>query len=259
MRNSILDFYYFSGTGNTLLVVKEMIKFFRKNNLIVNLKRIEVSDPSQINTDHLIGLAFPVAAQSTHEFLWDFFKSITSTKQETAIFMVDTLAGFSGGVVGPLKSILKSKGYKPIASKEIKMPNNLNFKEFNEVKSDKKIQKGLKTAKKFAHDLLFGLSKWQGLPIPNLIHKVSTNAKTWEFLRRKFRLDIDESKCIKCGLCYKLCPVDNIEMHPYPEFSDHCQLCMRCISFCPTFAIFNQFKPIHTYTACKSDEILKAK
>ncbi|MEN4018745.1 MAG: hypothetical protein PQ975_05825 [Methanobacterium sp.] len=43
----------------------------------------------------------------------------------------------------------------------------------------------------------------------------------------------------KCGMCVKLCPVDNIRMEKgkYPENLMHCQYCLRCTSFCPKQAI----------------------
>ena len=44
--------FVFSGTGNTLLVVKKMAEVFRENNIDVNLMRIEKASPVEINRDH---------------------------------------------------------------------------------------------------------------------------------------------------------------------------------------------------------------
>ena len=68
----IIDLYYYTGTGNTLIILKEMVKVFKKNNLKVNIFGIEDVDPGSIRTDRTIGLAFPVAFQSTFDFIWDF-------------------------------------------------------------------------------------------------------------------------------------------------------------------------------------------
>ncbi|MCE5213400.1 MAG: hypothetical protein LLF83_01595 [Methanobacterium sp.] len=53
-------------------------------------------------SDHIIGLGFPIAELSTYEFVWKFIKSLPLS-EGTEIFMVDTLAGFSGGIVGPVR------------------------------------------------------------------------------------------------------------------------------------------------------------
>jgi|NGEPerStandDraft_6_1074524.scaffolds.fasta_scaffold138666_1 flavodoxin len=45
MVTDMIDFYYFSRTGNTLLVVEKMRDVFKKNGINVNLNRIEESKP----------------------------------------------------------------------------------------------------------------------------------------------------------------------------------------------------------------------
>lgn len=56
-----IDFYYFSGTGNALLVVKKMAETFEKNGIDVNLHKIGESIPHEVNLEHTMGIAFPVA------------------------------------------------------------------------------------------------------------------------------------------------------------------------------------------------------
>lgn len=75
---------------------------FTAKGLNVNLFHLEKSDPQKTNLSHTIGLAFPVAVQSTYPFVWQFIRNLPEAKG-TPVFMVDTLAGFSGGIVGPLK------------------------------------------------------------------------------------------------------------------------------------------------------------
>lgn len=44
--------------------------------------------------------------------------------------------------------------------------------------------------------------------------------------------------CISCGLCERVCPVDNIVMKDgKPEFLHRCEHCMACFQFCPKEAI----------------------
>lgn len=121
MIKAPVDFYYFSGTGNTLLVVKKIKEVMMEAGLEVKLYKIENSRPEEINHEHTLGIAFPVAGLSTYPFVWDFIESMPPANG-TEIFMVDTLAGYSGRLIGPLRKKFGKKGYRPIGAREIIMP-----------------------------------------------------------------------------------------------------------------------------------------
>lgn len=258
MQLNTIDFYYFSGTGNTLLVVKKMKQVFVKKGIKVNLYHLEKTNLQDINLDNTIGLGFPVAEQGTYPFVWNFVKSLPQANG-TNIFMVDTLLAYSGGVVGPMKRIVKKKGYQPIGAEEILMPNNLFPKRIDVEKNEKKVHRGQEKAERYAKDILNGKSRWKRVPpLSDLMAIFSKSEITWKFLRWYYPLKIDKSKCIKCGLCIKLCPVNNIEMKEYPKLKNKCMICMRCISFCPKQAIHVSKKKYKTYRAIKIGELLKA-
>ena len=237
MHIEIIDFYYFSGTGNTLLVIKAMEEVFVGSGVVVNYYPIESSKPEDIDLEHTIGLAFPVALQGTFSFIWDFINDMPTT-QETSVFMMDTLMAFSGGIVGPVRNILKRKGYKTIGAKEIIMPSNYSSKKISEEKKNRIITKASALAEEFAKDIVSGESNWGYIPmISNLMSIISRSSKIWNLMSNIFSLKVTESKCTKCELCVKLCPINAIIMDEYPVIGDSCRLCMRCISFCPTNAI----------------------
>ena len=48
----VIDFYYFSGTGNTFMVVSEMKRVFERYGFKVNLFRMEKADPCRIKLTH---------------------------------------------------------------------------------------------------------------------------------------------------------------------------------------------------------------
>lgn len=253
-----IDFYYFSGTGNTLLVVKEMAKTFEENGIKVTLRRMEKSDSKDIDLNKTIGLGFPVAEQGTYPFVWDFVNTLPDAHR-TPIFMVDTLMAYSGGAVGPMKKIVKEKGYEPIGAKEIVMPNSLMVLKIKEKKNARKVQKGLKKAREYALDILNGKAKWSRVPGgSDLMALSSKNERGWKTLGKFVPLILDEEKCVKCGLCVKLCPIDNIVMKEYPEIKDECLHCLRCFAFCPSKAIAMGKKDrFLRYSAVKANDLLK--
>ena len=46
-----------------------------------------------------------------------------------------------------------------------------------------------------------------------------------------------KDKCIRCGICAKVCPANNIKVTDHVEFSDHCEVCYACLHNCPQSAI----------------------
>lgn len=252
-----IDFYYFSGTGNTLLVVQKMKEIFEKSGVTVNLLRIEQSNPSEIDLSHTIGLGFPVAGQGTYPFVWDFVKGLPDAS-DTKIFMVDTMMSFSGGIVGPMKKIVQSKGYIPIGAQEIYMPSNFFPKNVVKIDVAAKTQKGVDNAAGFAEAILSDRAVWGRIPIVSDFMSIfSKSSINWQILRRFYPLAVDTEKCIQCGLCSKLCPIGNITMEEYPHFHDSCKICMRCISFCPTEAIYSGKKVFDRHQAVKANELLR--
>ena len=257
-----IDFYYFSGTGNTLLVVQKMKEVFERHGTPVNLHRIETTDPKDVNTEHAIGLGFPVAEQGTYPFVWEFIHALPPA-QDTPIFMVDTMFFCSGGIVGPVKKIVSAKGYNPVGAREIMMPNNFFPKAAYEEKNRIKITRGLEQAEHYAEHIVAGTSHWGRIPgLSDVMGMFSRSKRTWDFLRKGYCFSIDLEKCSQCGMCTKLCPVDNIVMNEYPEYGKTCFICMHCIAFCPKEAIFAskvhfRKKPYHLYRAVRANEVLR--
>ncbi len=246
-----VDIYYFSGTGNTKLVVDKIKEVLKSQGYNVSLYKIEKVNPTEINLENkVLGFAFPVALQGTYPFIWHFFEKLPSGNGNL-VFLVDTLAAYSGGILGPVKRILRKKGYNPLIAKEIRMPSNLSGS-----LDQKKIEKGLKQAENFALDLIELKGSWYDIPIySDFLSIFSRKEFFWNFFRRIFHLTIDKQKCKKCNICVNICPVGNIEIKEYPEHKDHCVFCLRCISFCPQDAIY--FKEKKNFKKYKSIELTK--
>jgi NAD-dependent dihydropyrimidine dehydrogenase PreA subunit len=249
-----IGFYYFSGTGNTLLVVRKMKDVFEKNGSHVLMHPIEKTDPKTIDLSRVIGLAFPVAEQGTYPFVWDFVEALPESAG-TPIFLVDTLFLYSGCIIGSLRKAVAKKGYLPIAAREIRMPSNLFPGKIDKRKNEEGISKGLKEAERYAHDILAGKAHWGRVPVlSDILGWVSR--KSFGTVKRLFPLKVDRKKCARCGLCVKLCPVHNIDMPDYPEFKRRCASCMRCVSFCPTQAIHTPTKRHEQYHSVSADAFL---
>lgn len=231
--------YVFTGSGNTWTVAREIADVLLDGGVSTELRPLEKSDPADSAKAGTLGLAFPIAMFTAYPLVWKFIEDLPPGNGRS-VFMVDTLAGFSGGIVGPLKRVLLRKGYRPTGAKEVKMPSNYSRKEAEGEKDSHIRAKGLKQAASFARDLISGRSGWGSFPLfSDIIKGLGYNADSpaWRSIRKKFPLAADAEKCTRCGLCEKICPVGNIRMDDLPGFGDECLFCQRCLSFCPEEAI----------------------
>jgi len=241
-----IDIYWFSGTGNTLLIAQTLENILTSSGFKVNMKALEKSDASKVDIYRTLGLAFPVAEQGTFPLVWDFINKIPSPVElgirDAEAFMVDTMMAYSGGVKGPIKKILRKKGFQTLGAKEIVMPNNLMKKKKQPEKDRLKIEKGKMAAEQFGRDLISGKAVWRDIPIySDLMGSFSKMDFNWNLLRNKFPLKVDDEKCTRCRLCEKNCPTGSWnfdeEQNRMIWAKEDCIYCLRCFSYCPIQAI----------------------
>ncbi|KJJ84579.1 4Fe-4S ferredoxin [Candidatus Omnitrophus magneticus] len=245
MDKKIIDIYFFSGTGNTFLATETFANVISKQGFSVNILRLEKSDAGKIDRSHMIGIAFPVAI-STYPFVWDFIYTLPKT-DGTKIFILATMAGGSMGLVGKMKSVLLKKGYIPIGAYQAKMPSNIFFI-LDEEKNKKTRESGFNGVKMYAERIASGMAVWPSIfffsDIAYFLYAGIISFWKWKWHQEFFRYKVNELKCVKCGLCAHLCPVENIKsgLNTFTEFGLKCQYCMRCISYCPARAIRSKFQ-----------------
>jgi len=233
-----------------------MVKLFKENNFDARYHRIERTDPISIDTNHIIGLGFPVAVQGTYPFIWQFIKNLPYA-HSTPLFMIDTMLMYSGGILGPVRKIIRRKGYIPVGAKEFIMPSNVFIREGMNDKKREKIKKSLIKATEFVRRLIDGETSWLDLPVySDLMALISQSNSNWRFFKSLTPIRVNKGECDSCGLCEKLCPVDNIKLIKYPEFLNNCILCMRCFAYCPKEAISFKNYSSARYRAVKVDEFL---
>jgi ferredoxin len=247
MRAGRIVLCSFSGTGNTELVARRMAEVFAASGIPVDTCRIGRDPFPGLQADGALGLAFPVAYLSTYPFVWDFIDRLPSGAGREA-FMVDTLGGASGAIVGPLKKLLMKKGYVPIGAREIRMPMNFGAA-CSRVESNRaRIAEGLEKADAYAGDLVGGASRWRRVPLLSdlmfLCHSAAVVLLFSRWNQRRFSMRVDPVSCPGCGKCAAECPTGNIRMvnrpgegAKLPAFGERCVFCLRCTTVCPNDAI----------------------
>ena len=256
MKEASVDFYFFSGTGNTLLAAQAVTRRLREGGKDVRLRRLEKGFVPFRDGDTALGIAVTVAMFSTYPFAWDFLESLPDGEGRGA-FLISTMGGASGGLRPAMKKLLVSKHYTPLGARDFVMPSNYNNTTIPLGKNREKVAAMEKNAAVFAEALLKGNAPWNGGNVLSpLLYRLSRMAWPWRLMRRKYPLTVDREKCIQCGKCARLCPAKNIRMAEYPEFLDRCVSCQRCVAFCPPEAIGVQGKDFRQYRSVEYGDLV---
>ena len=245
------DIYFFTGTGNTLLLAESLAEAMEKNECETNVSLMEKGFHPN-DDDALLGLCFPVAYFSSYPTVLDFIKNLPKS-QGRPVFLAASMGGVSLGMEGPIKRILLEKGYRPLAARFFLMPSNYDNKEMPVEANKKRIEAMRDQADAWALSVLKGQGHWgNGIPlVSNLFYRFLEKRKTINWFYKHFPLTVDTTKCTQCGRCTRLCPTGAIQQEgEYPKIhGEKCQSCQRCIGFCPVQAIHVPGKPAGQYCA----------
>ena len=75
--------------------------------------------------------------------------------------------------------------------------------------------------------------------MPLMICSVGSQTHNLTGAWRNIRPEVDRSKCIRCGICWKFCPepsIDIVDEWPVIDF-DYCKGCGICAEECPSKCI----------------------
>lgn len=233
-----IDVICFSGTGNTKRIVDIMEGVFNQHAILVN--QISVRKPYIHEKGKEILLAFPINSQAVSPYIWKYIKALPNGTSDK-IHVVVTL-NQSQAILKSLKKILTKKYYNLQGAVEISMPNNLLM---GQDTTYERLTEAEELAKCFANDIIQNQDFWKeekkGSGFVSFLSRATV--LPWVTMRMFNKLETDQSKCKKCGLCVQECPVNNIRMEDFLVHQNNCQFCMRCGAVCKTGAIRFKGKP----------------
>lgn len=232
---------YFSGTGNTKYCVERFLRGYDENAKAVSIEDTNVLN--EISVHKRIVLGYPVQYSCMPKMLKDFIIDNGNCWKGKEIFVIATMAMFSGDGAGVGARLMKKFGAEIIGGLHLKMPDNICDEIVLKLSEEKKKQIIHKTgdkaqevgvmlkSDKFLREGLGAFDYMAGL----LSQRVIFGHKTDKY---SDRLKISENKCIGCGKCVALCPMDNISLKEKVAIpSDKCTMCYRCVNACPVQAI----------------------
>ncbi len=229
-----IDLCFFSGTGNTKKICDIIYNYLLENGQ--DVKKINIEKSNEVRDKSIKILSFPVAVHLTYPFILKWIEEILKKDENSDYYLITTLGGSVSGNPSYIKKVVKKTGNRFRSSIEITMPNNFaldrvdNFDKMIVEQQDK-----LKTfADKIINDRAVDKNKWK---LYDLFNPIAKSKFIWNIMRSSFKFEINTNICTSCGLCQKICPVNNIVTNNSLEYLDKCELCMRCINHCPVEAI----------------------
>jgi len=239
---------YFTSTGNTLWLALKAKEIMEGRGHTVKLFEIIKEKDSFLNEDHdLAGFFYPVWGSNPPDPMVDYLYAMPRGNGKR-LFFVGNCCAFTGDTGLRWKNILGEKGYDVYYLDHVIMPTNLNIpwlpeNAWKKVPVGEELENILADAGEKIHKvceaILNGEEKVEGRgPISRL----------GGFMQRKFywtadwyksRYSVSKERCIKCGLCYRVCPTGNIRIDKEGEvtFGNKCILCVKCFNLCPKDAV----------------------
>jgi len=232
---------YFSGTGNS----KYAVNFFCKElDSDIRVYSIEESLALEaINKTAVIVFAYPVQFSTVPKIVRDFICANKEIWKDKKIFVIATMGLFSGDGAGNLGRLLHSFGAEIIGGLHLKMPDSIGDEKALKRPIEKNrelVRAAEQKIKESVRQLKEGHPTQEGIGFLYRLagifgQRLYFGHKTKEY---SSKLKIDANKCIGCGKCENLCPMNNIKIWDMKAVSGaQCTMCYRCINRCPKQAI----------------------
>lgn len=230
--------YYYTGTGNSLWVARQLAAKLPDAELIsLNAGK---TVPEKIDSER-IGIVFPVHMWGLPHRVVEFVRQMEANRDKY-YFAVALNGGQVAATLLQLRKLMQAQGMILSAGFEICSPSNyipwggaLPVEEQKRMFGEavKKIERIAQVISRKESAPIEKGPLWENIVLSSLLYKLSFPQVPK--MDKKFWVD---GKCNSCAICEKICPAKNIVMNAgQPVWQHRCEQCLACLQWCPKEAI----------------------
>lgn len=233
--------FYFSGTGNSRWVAKQLADAF--SDRLVSVADVQASDETfTVRSDERVGFVFPVYSWGPPPVVLKLLASIQFTYVPAYLYFVCTCGDDAGKTAEIFCHAVRRRGWKCNAGFSVFMPNtyvclpgfDIDWSDVAEAKCNQAVSRVAAIRRQIQDrvdrmDCFAGNFPWvKSYVIRPLFNRFWASPK---------RFHVEDS-CISCGKCVQVCPLHNIRLADgKPVWGDNCTMCLACYHHCPKHAV----------------------
>ncbi|WP_294581734.1 EFR1 family ferrodoxin [uncultured Thomasclavelia sp.] len=219
--------YYFSATGNSLTSAKILKEQLNGDCEIISIPSLK-KQPEVAVKYQRVGFVFPIYYGDMPNLVRQVISKMTFEKG-AYIFLVATYRGHPGDIAKRLDDLLRQRNASLSLNLGLSMPGNSYLSTEEQMKET--LANQVSNLKIIAQKIDQGIKEdYSSLPevAPSAVFKASN--------MRGIKAD---ENCIGCGICARVCPMDNIKIvDKKAVIGDNCITCLACFHWCPQEAIY---------------------
>ncbi len=230
--------FYFSGTGNSALVARQIAESLGDEMVSINQCLKEKEKKVFRAKDPLIFVA-PTYAWQMPKIVHRWIQESSFLARQKAYFVL-TCAGSIGNAAAYAKKLCLEKNLLFCGLAPVIMPNN--YVALSDTPDKKECDEILEKAREQTDELIALIQ--QDRPFPESHASFKEKLSSGPVNTLYYSLFVHDQgfaatdACVSCGKCQKRCPLDNISMeNGRPLWKGNCTHCMACIGGCPAKAI----------------------
>ena len=237
--------FYFSGTGNTLWVARQLAEATDDTLLSIADELKDGTLYYTLKDDERLGFCFPTHGWQPPRIVREFIRKATFlTRHNTFVYAVTTCGDNMGYAMRIFQKELHTRNLHAHSLFAVVMPESNVCFSFLHLDTEERVQQKIAAARQRMQHICEVVVNRQG-DVEELVKGAIPFTYTYilggyynKHLITDRKFWVDTNACIQCGRCQKLCPVDDIEGQP-PQWKHNgsCTNCLACYHHCPTHAI----------------------